>query len=50
MKLQWTTDLSVSNDKIDKEHQRWIELFNNFYNGIAEGRPKEKLEELIMGM
>lgn len=50
MKLQWTAGLSVSNDRIDKEHQRWIELFNNFYNGIAEGSPKEKLEELILGM
>lgn len=50
MILQWTLDLSVSNDKIDKEHRYWIELFNGFYKGIAEGKPKEKLEVLILGM
>lgn len=50
MRLQWTTDLSVRNSRIDTEHQRWIELFNNFYSGIAEGKPKERLEELILGM
>ena len=50
MRLQWTTELSVRNSKIDNEHQRWIELFNNFYTGIAEGKTKERLEELILGM
>lgn len=50
MRLHWTPDLSVKNDKIDKEHQRWIELFNNFYSGITDGKPEEQLEELILGL
>ncbi len=50
MRLHWTPDLSVKNNKIDKEHQRWIELFNNFYSGITDGKPKEQLEQLILGL
>lgn len=50
MRLEWTPDLSVNNNKIDREHKQWIELFNNFYDGVVDKKPKEKLEELILGM
>lgn len=50
MRLHWTPDLSVKNVKIDKEHQRWIELFNNLYSGITDSKPEEQVEELILGL
>ena len=50
MLIKWTADLSVKNDELDQEHQRWIELLNGFYEGLKEGRSKEALSELIMGM
>ncbi|WP_016778903.1 bacteriohemerythrin [Anaerophaga thermohalophila] len=50
MLIQWTKDLSVGNEKIDKEHQRWVEILNDFYDGIKQGKSKEKLEELLQAM
>jgi hemerythrin len=50
MLIKWTTDLSVKNDVLDAEHQRWIELLNAFYQGLKDGRSKESLVELIEGM
>jgi hemerythrin len=50
MLLKWTSDLTVGNETIDKEHQRWVEILNDFYMGIKEGKPKEKLSELVEAM
>ncbi|MFO8002581.1 MAG: bacteriohemerythrin [Marinilabilia sp.] len=50
MLIKWTKDLSVGNESLDKEHQRWIEILNDFYEGLKEGQSKEKLEELIVAM
>ncbi|MGQ1947027.1 bacteriohemerythrin [Geofilum sp. OHC36d9] len=50
MYIEWTQDLSVGNDQIDKEHQRWIEILNDFYVGLKEGKSSEKLQELILAM
>ncbi|ASB48662.1 bacteriohemerythrin [Alkalitalea saponilacus] len=50
MQVKWTPDLSVSNEGLDKEHQKWIEILNNFYQGILDGSPKEKLEQLVLAM
>jgi hemerythrin len=50
MLIQWTQELSVGNEKIDSEHQRWIEILNDFYNGLKSGQPKEKLNDLILAM
>lgn len=50
MLLEWTPDLSVSNDTIDQQHQKWIKLLDDFYTGIKDGKSKEVLEQLILGM
>lgn len=50
MLIQWSDDLSVGNEKLDKEHKKWIEILNNFYEGLKAGQSKEKLEELVLGM
>ena len=50
MIIEWTPDLSVGNDQLDKQHQQWIKLLDGFYEGIKQGKSKEVLEELIIGM
>lgn len=50
MVIKWTADLSVKNDGLDKEHQRWIEILNEFYLGLMAGKSKDKLEELVVAM
>ena len=50
MLIKWTEDLSVGNEKLDQEHQRWIEILNDFYDGLKAGKSKEKLEELVLAM
>ncbi|WP_255433983.1 bacteriohemerythrin [Carboxylicivirga sp. M1479] len=46
----WTKDLSVDNKVIDKEHQQLFALIDNFYAGIKDNSPRERLEELILGL
>lgn len=50
MLIKWTEDLSVGNETLDKEHQKWVAILNNFYQGLMEGKSKEKLSELIVAM
>ncbi|MDG5799612.1 bacteriohemerythrin [Marinilabiliaceae bacterium ANBcel2] len=50
MLIKWTPDLSVKNEQLDKEHQKWISILNDFYQGLMDGKPKEKLEELVVAM
>jgi len=50
MVIQWTPDLSVLNDGLDKEHQKWIAILNDFYEGLMDGKSKEKLEGLVEAM
>ncbi len=46
----WTNKLSVGNADIDREHQQLFGLLDDFYQGIKEGSPKLKLQELIQGL
>ncbi len=46
----WTDDLSVNSAVIDNEHKRLFELIDNFYKSIKDNSPKERLEELIIGL
>ena len=50
MLIQWTENLSVGNETLDQEHQKWISLLNDFYDGLKAGKSKEKLTELVVGM
>ena len=50
MPVKWTADLSVKNETLDAEHQKWIEILNNFYQGLMDKKPKEKLLELVTAM
>lgn len=50
MLLKWTEDLSVGHETIDKEHQKWVALLNDFYQSLMDGKSKEKLTDLVIGM
>lgn len=50
MLIKWTEDLSVGHEILDKEHQKWIAILNDFYQGLKDGRSKEKLIELVVAM
>jgi len=50
MYIEWTQELSVNNSPIDAEHQKWISILNNFYVGLQDGQPKERLKILITEM
>jgi hemerythrin len=50
MLLKWTPDLSVKNEGLDAEHQRWINILNGFYEGVMQKQSKEVLKELIVKM
>lgn len=46
----WTNELSVNNIQIDNEHKQLFSLIDKFYKGIRDNSPKERLEELILGL
>ncbi len=46
----WTNDLSVGSQVIDSEHKQLFDLIQKFYEGIKDNSPKERLEELILGL
>ena len=50
MLIEWTQDLSVNNATLDQQHQKWIKLLDDFYTGIKDGKSREVLEQLILGM
>jgi len=50
MQIKWTQELSVGHDTLDQEHKKWIAILNDFYQGLMEGKSKEKLSELIVAM
>jgi hemerythrin len=50
MLIKWTEDLSVGHETLDQEHQKWIAILNDFYQGLKDGKSKEKLIELVVAM
>lgn len=50
MLIKWTQDLSVGHETLDQEHQKWIDILNDFYQGLLDGKSKEKLSELVIAM
>lgn len=48
--IEWTTEFSVENHKIDDEHKKLFKLLENFYQGLQNGSSKEELGHLIKGL
>jgi hemerythrin-like metal-binding protein len=48
--IKWNDTLSVGVQSIDKQHQKLVDLVNDFYDGFNQGSPQEKISELLLGM
>jgi len=48
--IEWNESLSVNIGSIDKEHQKLIQLLDEFYASIYQASPQEKLLKLIVGL
>ncbi len=47
MKIQWSKDLSVDVDVIDKQHQRFLGIVNDLYDAIEVGRSREQISVIL---
>ncbi|MBL1320033.1 MAG: hemerythrin family protein [Methylophaga sp.] len=47
MKIKWTKELSVNNERIDIEHQMYFDLLNHICNESEKGASKERVVRLI---
>jgi len=45
--VDWTPDLSVGVETIDKQHQRWIELLNDFAAAVTSGHARDRLFDTL---
>ncbi len=48
--IQWDASLSVQNDVLDKQHQKLIDMLNNFYAQIKVKSNNELIANLIREM
>jgi len=48
--MEWTDQLSVGIPSIDKQHQKLIKLFNDFYDSIQKKDSKERIAFVIKGL
>jgi len=47
MTLQWSEDLAIGHQEIDRQHRELIEHFNAFLDACNERRGKEQLNQLF---
>lgn len=47
MKLQWSADFSVENEKMDGQHQRLFDIINSFYDAVDSGASFTKLQSVF---
>jgi hemerythrin len=45
--IQWTSSFSVNHPQLDQEHQALFHALNQFYTGIQNSVPKERMYKLI---
>lgn len=47
MAVEWTKDLSVGVDLIDKQHQTWFSKANDLFEAGMQGKSKEKISQTL---
>jgi len=47
MNIEWTSALSINDERIDKEHQLYFDLLNRLHKECAQGASKKKLRRLF---
>jgi hemerythrin-like metal-binding protein len=45
--IKWRESYNVNIDKIDKQHQKLIEILNNMYDAMSEGKSQEIMKNII---
>ena len=48
--VTWSERYSVGIVEIDAQHQKWIEMINELYNAMKQGRGRTVLEHLLQDM
>jgi len=48
--IQWSSDLSVKIEEIDKQHQKLIAMINQLNDAMRQGRGKEVAGKIIDGL
>lgn len=48
--IQWSSDLSVQIDEIDKQHQKLIAMINQLNDAMRQGKGKEVVGKIIDGL
>ena len=45
--VTWGKEFEIGIPEMDKQHQRWIEIINNFYDNLEKTNIDNKLKEMI---
>ncbi|MDC0336252.1 bacteriohemerythrin [Pseudodesulfovibrio sp.] len=45
--IEWADELSVGFEEVDKDHQRLVEIVNEFHETIALNKDRDELEEAL---
>lgn len=48
--IQWSSDLSVQIDEIDKQHQKLIAMINHLNDAMRQGKGKEVAGKIVDGL
>ena len=47
--ITWNDNFRVNVREIDEQHKRWVEILNNLYDAMKEGKGVEKVARLLTG-
>ncbi|HPA64295.1 MAG TPA: hemerythrin domain-containing protein, partial [Spirochaetota bacterium] len=45
--VTWGKEFEIGVPEMDKQHKRWIEIINNFYDNLERTNVDNKLKEMI---
>lgn len=45
--ITWIDKFSVNVEAIDEQHKKWIDILNNLYDAMKEGKGADKLSETL---
>ncbi len=48
--IEWTDDLSVGIETIDKQHQRLVEIINELYDAVMQVKGQDAIKKTVNGM
>ena len=48
--FNWTTDLEVGNEFIDRDHKRLVQMINDFHSAMQEGRGNEVVGAVLRNL